>query len=628
MATNVPGNIRFNKIIQKRIVDYANQILVEHKKTTQMQDKMEMIDKAYARYKESGDCTDDGVDARTSCNALGDDNVIAPIVVSQVDSMVAYLADVFLSGFPLFPVVSTASNLKWAEQLESIIDDHAVLGGYPRQLMLFFRDCAKYNFGAVEGDWTSITQFSVGDDFQNVAGRSVKRTAKKYTELRRLDPYNTIYDRTINPGDVSLHGDYAGDIRIISRIKLKKILNRLSQEEKQYNIEQALTSTGLDGYYRAPPTVSEYISVENPHTGINWHKYMTGRDESVVSGSNNYEYIRLYIRIIPSDFGMPVPQPNTPQIYRVELVNGILVGMERIVSAYDALPVFFGQPIEDGLGYQTKSIAEGEIPIQEAVTKLLNIRFSAARRAVGDRALYDPDLISPSDINAPVAAPKIPVRGSIMKDKTLDSAYKSIPFTPQGLESVMQDAATLVEMSKTLSGLNAPMQGQFQKGNKSVQEWNDTMAGSDNRLRLPALTLAIQFFGPLKEFIKLNIFQYGDDAKIPSQATGQVHEINMQELRKQVLTFRLSDGLTPKSKMVAFDMLNAGMNMISQSQILQMAYGAMLPKMFAFMMNAGGVKGLDQFSPEVPAGTAPTNLNTNDPQTLAAPGPQAVLPAA
>jgi len=59
--------------------------------------------------------------------------------------------------------------------------------------------------------------------------------------------------------------------------------------------------------------------------------------------------------------------------------------------------------------------------------------------------------------------------------------------------------------------------GSFQKGNKSVQEWNDTMGGSDGRLRLPALTLEHQVFNPLKNILKLNIFQYGDDAELVSQ---------------------------------------------------------------------------------------------------------------
>ena len=44
------------------------------------------------------------------------------------------------------------------------------------------------------------------------------------------------------------------------------------------------------------------------------------------------------------------------------------------------------------------------------------------------------------------------------------------------------------------------------------------MGGSDNRLRLPALTLEYQFFVPLKEMLKFNIYQYGEDAIVTSRS--------------------------------------------------------------------------------------------------------------
>jgi hypothetical protein len=612
-----PATFVLSSEVQKRLVQYANAILMEHKRTLELRIKMEVIDKAYARYIETGSAEDGEV----QCNVLGDDNIIAPIVVSQVDSMVAYLADVFLSGAPLFPVVSTPAKRKHAEQLETLIDDHALLGGYGRQLLLFLRDAVKYNFSAIEADWTAIDQFNIADDISSSTGRKLDRKSKKFTKLRRLDPYNTIYDRTVAPGDVSLEGDYAGDIQILSRTKLKRVLNKLSEAKEAYNVVEAMkdggyTNGGASANYHIHPTVSSYVTPRTPDSGVNWHRYLTGKEEKMIVGPDNYELVTLYVRIIPSEFGMAgIPQPNTPQIWKLRIVNSsILISAKRIVSAYDALPILFGQPLEDGLGYQTKSIAEGEIPIQEAATTLFNIRFAAARRAVSDRALYDPDMIAPADINAPVPAPKIPVRGSAMKsDRGLTVAYQQIPFDTRGLETVIQDAAQLVDFSKQLSGINGPMQGQFQKGNKSVQEWSDTMGGSDNRLRLPALTLSIQVFMPLKELIKLNIFQYGEDAVVVSQRNGEEHSIKIDELRKQVLTFRMADGYTPKSKLASFEMLNMGMNLIMNSPMLQEAYGTSLPALFAHIMSLGGVKGLEEYAPEVASApmTTPTNLGIN-----------------
>jgi len=603
MAKVAPQTLRLSKDSQAAIISYVAGVLTAHRASAEMHAKMEAIDIAYARYIETGS-EDEG---QTQCNVFGMDNIIAPIVVSQVDSMVAYLSEIFLSGYPLFPVVSTPKKRKWAEQLETLIDDHAILGGYARQLLMFLRDGVKYNVCAIEADWQPINQFSTISDFQAHDGRSLNRDAKYLTMLNRIDMYNAVWDKTVNPGDVSRHGDYAGYIEVLSRTKLKRLLNTYAISQEAYNATEALKSTegrmaagAATLNYHVHPTVSEYISPRRPEDQVDWDRYILGKDRRAgLMGVDNYEKFTLYARIIPSDFKIIGPQPNTPQIWKFVVINGnVVIHAKRIISAYDNLPILLGQPIEDGLGYQTQSIAESEIGIQKAATTLFNIRFAAARRAVSDRALYDATMINPSDINAPVPAAKIPVRVNALENKTLSSAYEQIPFDLRGTETTIQDAAVLVDFSKQLSGLNNPQQGQFQKGNKSVVEYTDVMGASDSRLRMPALTLEHQVFVPLKEIIKLNIFQYGSKTVVVSQKTGETIEVDLDVLRKEVLSFRVADGYTPKSKLASSDMIIQGLNVIMNSPQLQQAYGSSLPSMFAHMMQLGGVRGLEEYAPE------------------------------
>ena len=77
----------------------------------------------------------------------------------------------------------------------------STLGGYPRELLIFFRDCIKYNIGAVEADWTSVDQYQVMDDLLTEDQVSLQKKAVHFTKLKRLDPYNTIRDRNILPGN-------------------------------------------------------------------------------------------------------------------------------------------------------------------------------------------------------------------------------------------------------------------------------------------------------------------------------------------------------------------------------------------------------------------------------------------
>lgn len=632
---------------QGRILQYANSILQKHGQFNDIRTKMDIIDIAYARYKAKQEKNSDGVDIREGnqgCDVFASDDVTPPIVVSQVDSYVAYLAEVFLSGTPLFPVSSPPSKQQLAEALEAIIDDHATLGAYPRHLLMFLRDGCKYNFSALEVEWDAIDQFSISEDVTNTSGKRLNRNVKKFNRIKRLNPRNVIWDWSLAPGDVSASGDYAGYVERVSRTKFKRLLNKWSSAGKAMNVEAALASTGTSwgsGDSRAfweDPQISDYLT--NPQSRAhnaapNWDAWFEPGKGSSRRGpppvtDAMYEIFYLYARIMPADFGIVAPQPNTPQIWKIGICNGQkIVYADRIISAYDCLPILFGQPLEDGLGYQTQSIAEGEIPFQEAANTLFNIRFAAARRAVSDRALYLPDMIKPSDINAKVPAPKIPVHISALSQKGIADSYHQIPFDMRGTETTIQDASLIVQFSKELHGVNSPRQGQFQKGNKSVKEWNDTMSGSDGRMRMPALVLEHQVFVPLKNMLKLNILQYGEDGTYVGQASGKDIEVKIADLRSASLSFKLSDGYSPKAVTASTDVILAGMNMIMNSPMLQQMYGPSLPKMFAHFMSLSGAKGFEQYDPNYEAqqaGAGAQNIPVNSLQTPQQPAQQQVIP--
>lgn len=589
---------KLNKEAQKKVVDYCVKIIEGHRTLNELRTKMEAIDKAYARY-QGGD-TEAG---QQPCDATADlfakDNVVAPIVISQVDSYVAYLSEVFLSGSPIFPIVSSPTQMKYAEQLETLIDDHAMLGGYSRQLLKFLRDGIKYNICALEADWDSLEEFNIVNSYLAEGGKKIDSSDRFYTRIRSMDMYNTIWDTSVAPGDVAAEGDFAGYVERLSNTKFTRLLHKLKKQGDVYNVPDALTMSqvpaGSKFYVR--PQVSDYTS-PSVRSDEYWENHFEpGKRKSY--GGSSVEMTTMYLRIIPADFGIIAPAKNQMQIWQMRILNGsLLISARRVLSAYGRLPILFGQPLEDGMDYQTQSIAEMQIPIQTAATTMFNVRFSAARRAVSDRALYDPTMVDTKDVNSKTAAPKIPVRINPLAKNSIRDAYHPIPFDMRGTETAFQDVASLVEFSKQLSGVNAPRQGQFQRGNKSVQEWQDTMGGSDGRMRLTALCLEHQVFIWLKFMLVLNIYQFGDNAKVVSQRTGETLDIDITELRRHVLSFKVADGYTPKSKLASTEMLTTGMTLLMNSPVLQQSYGPMLPNMYAHMMSLGGVKNLDQYSPD------------------------------
>lgn len=623
MASNV---LTLSEKSQESLVHFVRAALDSNKKRNDLHNKMEAIDVAYARYqmakKQAEEAGTDEVYndiAMQPCGTLSD--ITAPIVVSQVDSMVGYLADIWCSGYPMFPVVSTFKKAEQAKKLQAIIDGHAQVGGYPRQLVKFFRNCVKYNIGALEIDWAPIEKYSSTVDYMKPLEQAkIEKKMEHYNRVTSVDVYNLVYDQSVaEMADVPVKGQFAGWVDMYNRIELIKHLQYLKTTPYGYNTTQAL-ATGLGQgagdsangglYYKQKPQISKFVSSRDSRgmLDFDWSKWMLHQQQRYQGRptSGMYEVARLYARIIPEEHGIYSANKSVPQIWKLEVVNNTkLIRAERVISAYDILPILVGQPFEDGFSEQTQSTAEMQIDYQETFSKLINIRIHAARRAVSDRGIYDPKMIDMADANNPHPAAKIPLKPNArMGNKSLDDAYKSIPFDARGTDGVIQDAALIMDMSGKQTGLNKPQQGEFQKGNKSVTEWQDTMSGSDNRLRLCPMVLEYQVFTPLKDQLKLNIFQYGPTGVFPDTRKGGSIEVTaedltkMQQDRENVLFFKVADGYLPTSKIASTQALSEGMVLIGNSPILQAAYGPRLPQIFTHIMHLSGVEGFDEYTPE------------------------------
>lgn len=620
------GLFRFSKDTQKSLVQYAKICLDLHRKRTDWRYKLEFIDIAYARYNALRNNAN-GVDvihnsavdeAGDICCGINQDELVVPIVVSQVDAYVGYLSEVFLSGYPIFPVVSDPDSMDQAEQLQAIIDDHSIRGRYPRQILLGLKDDVKYNFSATEIDWCAQDDYTVLSTIESAKqqGKKLDLTSSSFNKLNHWNVYNTLFDYRVHPVDVPYLGEWAGHIEIVSRVQLIKDLKYYAASGFGYNnnlsLKSKLTADGADnylGYFREQPQISEIYTKKNWRAlgMIDWISYLTGEDATnrrLASMSDIYEKLTLYVRLIPQEHKADnVPNKDVPQVWKLIFINHEeLVFAQRVFSIYDTIPVYFTQMIEDNFDLQTQSIAEASIPFQEAASKLFSIRMNGARRAIMDRALYDPGLINSADINAPFPAPKIPVRdNALLMGKTLEQAYRQIPFDSRGTETVISDMGQVVGMADKLQGINQPVQGQFQKGNKTRKEWDDTMQGSANRMRLCALGIEYQKFLPVKEQIKLNIYQYGVSGTFQNQQSGMTYKIDaqtLQAIREKISHFKLADGYTPAEKLASSDVLAQGMQMINQSPVLQQGLGPMLPQIWIHLMSLGGVTGLKQYMPK------------------------------
>lgn len=592
MATDFP--VTLNRDQTASFVKYFESIKIADGEMFDFRSQMEEADTAYARESDRSEETLQARLARLRGDIKKIRNVEIPIVKPQVESAVTYLASVFLSGFPIFGVTAGPKNIDIAQQWNTLMINHAMKGQWVRQLQMFFRDGAKYNLHGLHVYWDQKVSF-----VPETAATSTRATAKKViwegNRLDRMDMYNTFWDRRVNPADVHAHGEYVGFNELVSRVELKR---RLEQLPSTFNLASAMKSTFDDSLYYVPQINKGVFHDKKSAThGTNWDSWFSGSYSSKTmpfTNSSIYVLTTLYCRIIPADFGLfGVPGKTSPQIWKLLLVNGKYpVYAERLNNLHDYLPIVLGQPLEDGLGLQTKSLATDVLPFQDLSSALWTSRLHAARRRISDRIAYNSNVIDKREISKPDAAAKIAVRLPAYNSDVRTALYQ-IPFEDGASAYFSQEINALAEFSFYASGQNKVQQGQFQKGNKTLEEFNVTMSNANGRNQTMAQFSEDQVFTPVKEILKLNIMQNQAQVTLYNPVDDNMVKINPENLRKVEAEFKISDGMAPASKMMSTEEFGIAMQAIAASPALQQDYK--LGPLFSYVMKLRGVDGLNNF---------------------------------
>lgn len=536
-----------------------------------------------------------------AANTMGEtsryQNITVPVVMPQVEAAVTYQTSVFLTGYPLFGVVSDPAFMTEAMQLESIIEEQSTRNGWARQFILFFRDGFKYNFAPLEVDWTSEVSYSVDTALDKSISVGVpKEIIWSGNKITRLDPYNTFVDHRVPPTEVYKDGEFAGYTRFMSRIKLKEFIARLPDKIIS-NLPAAFASNGSGlanardagalNYYVPDinPASSEHENLRGGTNWLNWAGLSSTRNQNL-DYKDSYELTTLYAKILPSEFDLRVPNSNTPQIYKLYIVNHEhIIYAELQTNAHTWLPILIGQPLEDGLAYQTKSLAENGVPFQEVTSAYMNSILASRRRAITDRVLYDPSRITSAHINSPNPSAKIPVRPAAYGKNIGESVY-AFPYREDQAGTSIQQIQMLLGLANELSGQNRVSQGQFQKGNKTLQEFQDVMANANGRDQMASILMEHQVFVPLKHMLKINILQFQGGTTIYNRDKQRVVEVDPLALRKAVLDFKISDGIIPSSKLINAEAFATSLQVFGSSP--QIAQGYNVAQVFSYLMKTQG----------------------------------------
>lgn len=578
----------------KAFIIYYQQIqMLQNNSMTARRGRYEIIDKAYQREENKASKNERSKQANRAGDFTKFQDLTVPIVATHVETSVTYQTSVFLQGYPLFGAVAAPEFIDEALQLESIIDDQSIRGGWVKELITFFRDCAKYNFGPIEVDWKTEKTAVLETDLNfSPTQAKPKEVIWSGNALTRLDPYNTFVDSRVEPSEVYKDGEFSGYTKFVSRIKLKQIISELVDTQ---NVRKAFESGGVNSVNNDSSSQEYYVPTINPEiaisdelsSGTNWMSWAgLSNLKKSISYNDSYEVTKLYCRILPSEFDLRVPFNNTPQIWKLIIINHqVIIYAERQTNAHNYLPILIGQPKFDGLGYQTKSLATNAHPFQDLTTSFMASILASRRRAISDRVLYDPSRISSAIINSPNPSAKMPVKPSAFGGNISESVYQ-FPYREDQAAFSMTQIGELIAMANNLNGQNPARQGQFVKGNKTLHEFDSVMQNSNGRDQVESILYEAQIFTPIKEIFKINILQFQGGTTIYNREKERAIEIDPIKLRKAVLQFKISDGLVPSDKLINAETLSVVLQQLGTSP--QIAAGYNVAPLFSYFIKTQG----------------------------------------
>lgn len=594
MASTVP--VPLSQKSQKAFIAYY-QALQSTQETTrgERRARLEKVDRDYQREVDRSKVQADAANANHAGDITKLQNIIIPVVMPQVEAAVAHQASVFLTEQPLFGTVSSPEFIDEAMQMETLLDNQAIKGGWSRQLIMFFRDGFKHNFAPIEVTWASKVTYSVETNInENLKDGTPKSVIWNGNKIKRLDPYNTFVDDRVPPSEAHEHGEFAGYTELMSRIKLKTLISELPSKiigSITPALESGIGTGGVGasdrGYY-VPDINPKVTGSGTENGGTNWMTWagLSTMRNMDIEYKDSYEVTTLNCRVLPSEFELNVPNKNTPQIYKLIIVNHEhIIYCELQTNAHNMLPILVGMPKEDGLSYQTKSMADDAAPFQEVATTYMASIQASRRRAISDRLLYDPSRVLGAHINSVNPSAKIPVRPKAY-GKNLNEAVYQFPYREDQAGNSMQQISALLNMSNELVGQNKVSQGQFQKGNKTLAEFESVMANSSGRDQLASIMLEFQVFVPMKEMLKLNILQYQGGTTIYNRDEKKVVEIDPLVLRKAVTEFKVSDGLIPSDQMLNSENFSVAMQVFGSAPSIAAGYN--VAPFFSYLMKTQG----------------------------------------
>lgn len=529
-----------------------------------LQERYEIIDRDLAGFLE----LDQKDKKRRQDNIKGKDpkptKVKPQMVLTQLMRGVTYLASVFTPDASMFRALASADEQQIANAFAEAMNKQAQNYQYFRQQCIFFLNCLKYNAGGVIVEWDQTFGKVLEGASTGVGTQVTEKLRHDGNKMTALDMYNTFWDPAVHPCDVHAKAEFAGDIRMITPYALYKMI----ADGDICNTDDIVTNKNTTPqWYCSTPQVRFNIDASGTRQSngqYNWANILTAgmMDKGVAEG---FEETNLYIRLLPSDFNLvstaDAKKRMSYELWRITIINGTkIVATEWLNNVHDQIPMFFGVPVEDNLGLQSKSIGENLVPFQEFGAFLLNTHIDATRKNIWDLIIYDPTMVDLNAIGDDVAA-RVPMA---------PTGYgKDITKAVFHVSSNLDTKETLAQFEKVMEFMEFFFPTRMQQMVADIQRATTnqvaaTVQASSRESWKMARLLEDQAMNPSRFVMVSNMCQYQSSIKI--RIGKEVVEVDASKFRDAGIEYRLGAGLRDVDRMMKQEFVKELINTILQTQ--------------------------------------------------------------
>jgi len=538
------------------------------------------------------------------------------LVREVIETYFAYYVGVFVGNTKIFSMTSSDEQKEQATMFNTILADQQQRAAWEANLSKTILDISKYNLGAADISWDTQLSYNVNIDRSGVDTKtSTESVVWRGNTLSHVDMYNCMFDHSVNPTELHTKGEWGAHTTQLTQVELFKeiaqlkldpgmtVYDRAPKNQPNWTVYQvANTSTNFGMEFKRPdvkPLGSNGATLQQGDT--DWAKF-TGYKQTATQ--DYYNKTKFYLKLIPSSYDFPASGGQEQiELWEVHVLNGNhILATKKLDNAHGLLPLVLGQTDSDSLGLDASGPAQIAIPYQKTAKQLMDRVMAGADKAIRDRGIYDSRFLDGDQLNSSIPDAKVPLKSSLPANKTFDHVYRSMAAGAD-TTGLIRDVGTVQQQGMRAAGINDAQAGQFVKGNRTLEEYNDTQANASGKQFTRALMMHSTFFVAVKRILKLNIIQYQPATSLYDPEGKKQVDIDPAQLYKADLDFKVADGLKPTEHMLSPNV---------QQQLLQ--YLGMTPESFAeydvaalithTIQQSSGVD-LSQFKKQAPAGGPP-----------------------